>query len=369
MAHLLSFTDTRPQFEIANPSAPADPPAPSGPSAPPLLPQSIKAATKTALVVANESLVKVLRRCFEEEGYTIRIASNTEEGMRLYSDFAPFNVVIIEYDAPERDGVQIDVFLPQTSGRELASDILKINSSQGIIFSASPYRNRDDLLLPQELLHIPVMIDITILQLRTLLSTLEVRRAMAALTIADKLRLKRAAEFWFQVRGLTAHEGTADELLSEAQFLTLIGAEDTQQGRHWNRDVDLVWHLSEAMRSISTNWKRQSENEEKHFRLEPLDLPTRDAEGREKSPLKYLPSPEARADRILLAKERVAQIFRMFTEDTEATQVLQGWYDGLKPNEIRQKYGLDEKQFAAAKKRIRVETMSRRNGGGEEHGI
>ena len=217
------------------------------------------------------------------------------------------------------------------------------------------------------MLHIPVMIDITILQLRTLLSTLEVRRAMATLTVEDKLRLKRAAEFWVQVRGLAPHKRTADELLSEAQLKTLIGAKETQQGRHWNRDVDLVWHLSEAMRSISTNWKRQSEKE-KHLRLE---LPTHDAEGHEQSPLKYLPSPEAAADRMLIAKEKVAQIFRMFTEDSEATQVLQGWYDDLKPNEIRQKCGLDEKRFAAAVKRIRVKTISRRNGGGggEEHGI
>jgi hypothetical protein len=74
---------------------------------------------------------------------------------------------------------------------------------------------------------------------------------------------------------------------------------------------------------------------------------------------------------MLIAKEKVAQIFRMFTEDSEATQVLQGWYDDLKPNEIRQKCGLDEKRFAAAVKRIRVKTISRRNGGGggEEHGI
>src|ERR1017187_9714011 len=151
------------------------------------------------------------------------------------------------------------------------------------------------------------MIDITILQLRTLLSTLEVRRAMATLTVADKLRLKRAAAFWVQVRGLAAPNTTADDLLSEAQLRTLIGAEESQQGRHWNRDVDLVWYLSEAMRSISTSWKRQEK--EKHLRLE---NPTHDAEGTEQSPLKYLASPEVAADRMLIAKEKVARIFRIF---------------------------------------------------------
>ena len=154
--------------------------------------------------------------------------------------------------------------------------------------------------------------------------------------------------------------------LSEAQLLTLIGAEDTQKGRHWNGDVDFVWHLTEAMRSISTSWKRQAEKEADLI----LELPVHDAEGHEQSSLENLASREAAPDRNLIAKAEVARIFRMFTDDPEATQVLQGWYNGLKPNEIRQKYGLDEKRFAAAKKRIRVETIGRRNGGGrgEEHG-
>ncbi len=366
MAHLLSFIDTRPQYETPQPPEPRSQPEP--PSLPPT--KSINTAPKTALVVENdEILVKLLRRCLEDEGYTVRIASNTEEGMRLYGDFAPFNVVIIEYDAPQRNGVKIDYFLPQTSGKDLASDILKINPSQGIILAASAYGSPDELSLRQELMHIPVLIDISIFQLRTFLATLEVRRAMAALTVPDRLRLKRSAAYWIWTRGLgrAAHNRTADDLLSEAQLRTLIGAEDTRQGRHWNKDVDFVWHLTEAMRSISTNWKRQSEKEAYLI----SELPTHDAEGHEQSPLENVASRDAAADRSLIAKGEVARIFRMFTDDTECTQVLQGWYDGLKPNEIRQKYGLDEKRFAAAKKRIRVETMSRRNGGGggEEYGI
>ena len=60
----------------------------------------------------------------------------------------------------------------------------------------------------------------------------------------------------------------------------------------------------------------------------------------------------------------------MFKDDPEATQVLQGLLDGLKKNEIMSKYGLDEKQYAAAVKRIRVKLLGRRNGGsrGEKHG-
>ncbi|HVR25570.1 MAG TPA: response regulator [Candidatus Polarisedimenticolia bacterium] len=347
MAHLLSFIDTNPQ--------PATPQLPEPP-------KSINTASKTALVVANESLVRLLRRCFEEEGYTVRMASNTEEGMRLYRDFAPFNVVIIEYDAPHRDGVQVDYLQPQTSAKNLASDILKVRPSQGIIFAASAYQSPDDLWLPQELIHIPVLIEIGIFHLRTLLSTIEVRLAIQHLTVADKLRLKRSAEFWVRVRGLAPHERTAEDLLAEAQLKTLTG------DRRWKRDFTFVQHLRKSMESISDGWAKKREHKETCLFSE-ISKPN--AEGRESSPLDAFESDLPTAERSLEAKKEVARIVRLFTDDTEATQVLQGWYDSLKAHEIRQKYGLDEGKYAAAKKRIRLKVMSRRSGddGGKEHGV
>jgi CheY-like chemotaxis protein len=148
MAHLLSFIDTKPQPGDTQPTEQSE-------HAEPL--KSINAAYKSALLVANHpSLLEFLRRFFEVEGYTIRTASNGEEGMRLYDDFGPFNVVLIDHDVPQQNGVEIDYRLPQTSGKDLASDILKINPSQGIIIAASAYRSPDELSLPQELMHIPV---------------------------------------------------------------------------------------------------------------------------------------------------------------------------------------------------------------------
>jgi CheY-like chemotaxis protein len=364
MAHLLSFIDTKPQLD--------DPQSTELPTELPEHPEplkSINTAHKSALLVASHpSLLKLLKRFFEEEKYTIRTASNGEEGMRLYGHCGPFNVVLIDYDVPQRNGVAIDYRLPQTSGKDLASDILKINPSQGIIIAAPAYRSPDELSLPRELMHIPVLIDISIFQLRNFLATLEVRRAFAALTVPDKLRLKRSAAYWIRGLGRAAHNRTADDLLGEAQLRTLIGAESTEGGRHWNRNVDFVRHLKGAMQSISTCWKQKSGDKETYLVSEVLIF---GAGGQEISPLENVASGEAAADRSLIAKEEVARIFRMFTDDTEATQVIQGWYDELKPNEIRQKYGLDEKKFAAAKKRIRVKVLGRRNGGGggEEHGI
>ena len=168
----------------------------------------------------------------------------------------------------------------------------------------------------------------------------------------------------YRIRGLgrAARSRTVDDLLGEAQLRTLIGT------RHWNRNVDFVQHLKGAMQSIATCWKQKSSDTETYLMSEVLMF---SAEGQEISPLETVASGEAAADRSLIAKEEVARIFRMFTDDREATQVLEGWYDDLKPKAIRQKYGLDEKKFAAAKKRIRMKMLgpTNRSGGDEEYGI
>src|SRR6266566_94677 len=178
MTHLLSFIDPSPQLA---PSQPLNPPTPA--QTPERL-KSINTAHKSALLVANHPfLVEFLRRFFEGEDYTIRTASNGEEGMRLYGDCGPFNVVLIDYDVPQRNGFEIDY---------------------------------------------------SVFQLRTLLATLEVRRAMAALTDSDKRRLQRSAAYRIRGLGRAARNRTADDLLGEAQLWTFIGAGSTES-RHWKR--------------------------------------------------------------------------------------------------------------------------------------
>ena len=96
MAHLLSFIDATPQFRHPEPLELALPPT-----------QSINASRKSALLVENdESLLKFLRRFLKDEGYAVRTAKNSEEGLRLYRDCAPFNVVLINYCVPQSDGTR-----------------------------------------------------------------------------------------------------------------------------------------------------------------------------------------------------------------------------------------------------------------------
>src|ERR1019366_17437 len=136
MAHLLSFIDTRPQFEIANPPAPPNPLAPPSPPS-----KGIKTSSRRALLVENDqSLLNLLRRFLTEEGYDVHHALNGEEGLRLYRDCAPFSVVLIDYCVPQSNERKTDYWAPQTNGTALALDILKINPSQGIIIAAFDYR-------------------------------------------------------------------------------------------------------------------------------------------------------------------------------------------------------------------------------------
>lgn len=350
MAHLLSFTDTRP------PSRPPEPtPEPS------LRPtKSMSASPRTVLLVENDkSLLNFLRTSLTDEGYAVRTAANSEEGLRLYRDFAPFNVVLIDYCVPQRDGEGIDLHAPlQTSGTTLAMAIRENNPSQGIIIAALDYCKAGEVPRPQKLKHVPLLIDVC--KLHSLLEKIEVDRAIEALTHSELLRLQQFADFRVRGLGRAARGRTGEDLFGEALLRTLIGTEATQRGRHWNKSVDFVWHLTRAMQSISNCWKRQFKEKEACFVSELL---THNAEGQEHSPLDNVVSGQAAADQLLIEKDEENRVLTIFKDDPEATQVLQGLLDGLKKIEIKSKYVLDEKQYTAAVKRIRVTLLGRRNDG------
>jgi len=52
-------------------------------------------------------------------------------------------------------------------------------------------------------------------------------------------------------------------------------------------------------------------------------------------------------------------VFVLFEDDANASQVLRGIIDGLKKNDIKLAYSLDEKKYLAAMRRIRVKLLGR----------
>jgi CheY-like chemotaxis protein len=351
MARLLSFIDTRPQFDTPQPPEPSLPPT-----------KSISVSPKTALLVEkNESLLNWLRTSFQNEGYEVHPASNSEEGLRLYRDCGPFNVVLIDYCVPQSNVGGFDYWAPPTNGIELAMEIREISPSQGIIIAAFDYRDAGEVPRPRELTHIPLLTDASNFELHRLVEKIEVDRAIGALTSSELLRLQQFADFRVRGLGRAARGRTGEDLLGEALLRTLIGAEATRAGRHWNKHVDFVWHLTGAMRSISSCWKRQSKEKEPYLMSELL---VHDAEGQEHSPLDNVASGHAAIDLHLIEMDYKDRVLTIFKDDLEATQVLRGWLDGLKKNEIMSEYGLDEKKYLASVKRIRVKLLDRRNGEG-----
>ena len=353
MAQLLSYiaTTTPDQF-----LPDAEPTSRSTPAT-----TSINASPRSALLVeSDESLLEMLRRYLKEMNYTVRTALSTQEALRLYRDFGQFNVVLIDYYIPERNKIEapIDYCSVQSAGTDLAKTILNIDPYQGIVFVASDFQSAADVPRPTELKPIPVLVEISLPRLRMALEAIEVVRAVRALTVPDQLRLQRFAKLWIRGIGRAAHGRDWHDLFQEAVFRTLLGAADTKKGRHWNKKVDLVWHLAEAMRSIANSWKRQFTQEENTFLSS--ELQTFDSEGEEYSPLDNVASGHLPAEDRLIETEEEDRIFATLRDDVDAIRVLEGCMDGLQKDEILPRYGLDEKRYAAAVRRIRLKLLGKR---------
>jgi CheY-like chemotaxis protein len=362
MAHLLSLIETNPESESSAPPQAIQPPeTPSPPR------KGINASPKTALVVENdESLLKLFKRWLEDEGYEMRVASTSEEGLLLYRDCAHFNVVLINYYVPRRSGFGIDYLAPQKNGTTLAMSIREINPSQRMILVALAYGDASVVPRPPELMHIPLLTDLSNFQLRRLLAKIEVDQAFEALTASEVRKLQKFADLRVRGLGRAARGRTGTDLLSEAYLRTSIGASSTREGRHWNKFVDFVWHLTGAMRSISDGWKRQFEaavrRKEPEAYLIPA-FPIRDATGREYAPLSNVASGNAGPDQCLIEKDEEARVLARFKDDPSATEVLQGLMDGLTKNEITASFGLDERKYTATVKRIRMKLLGGKNPG------
>jgi len=346
-------------FCFSNSTPPCQPHERPEPSLPPT--RSINTATKSALLVeSDESLSNFLRRRLKDEGYAVRTASNTEEGLRLYRECAPFNVVLIDYFVSRRSGAGIDCLAPQINGVELALAIQSIDPLQGIIIAAFAYCSAGEVPRPAEAMRIPLLLDANIYQLRSLLEKIEIDRAIKALTSSELLRLQRFAEFRIRGVGRAACGRDWEDLLGEALYRTLMGAEDAEHGRHWNKKVTFVQHLAGAMSSIANVWKRQFKEKTTYLISE---LSVHDPEGQEHSPFDDVPSACTPADEGLIEKCEEDRVVELLQDSPQAAQVLRGLMEHLKKTEIMSKYGLDEKQYAAAMRRIRVRLLSETNNG------
>ena len=316
-------------------------------------PTPMNGRNKSALVIEyDKSLSRMFTAFLKSDHYLVRTAYKSEDALRLYQDCGPFELVLIDYRMPKKNGIDI------------ALDILKQDPTQPMIIIASEYRSEDEVPRRNELTNIPFLLEMSNSRLRKVLEGLqpwatreEVDRAITALTTAQLSRLQRYGDARIRFSQGGDHR-TGEDLLQEALRLTLEGKESGGNGRRWNKRVTLEKYLYGAIRSITR--RRKSDLE--------WDTVKRDAESQESSQLDHVASGAIGAEQRLITEERVNRILRMFKEDLEAMWVLQGWSEGMKRNEIMQE-GLSENQYRATVKRIRMKLLSPTNGGGggEKH--
>ena len=166
-------------------------------------------------------------------------------------------------------------------------------------------------------------------------TTVDIARAIRALSDADLVRLKALARLW--ARGLRGGVGWAD-VLHEAIARALDGS------RKWPPGVPILAFLSGVMRSIcDDHWRRTRRELQVVVRYE--DLADLCASGDDMKS----PSPE----RIVRAAQSLAAIDRLFASDPLALKIIAGLAEGLTPTEICKLHGMSERQYDTTRKRMR----------------
>jgi DNA-directed RNA polymerase specialized sigma24 family protein len=163
-------------------------------------------------------------------------------------------------------------------------------------------------------------------------TTVDVARAINALSDVDLVRLKALARLWS--RGLPDGLGWAD-VLNEAIVRVLDGS------RAWPSGVPLLAFLSGVMRSIcDDHWRRtRREALRRHGDVADLDAFVGDD----------APDPE----RTLAAAQALAEVHLLFAGDPTALKIVAALAEGLTASEICRLHGLEERDYDTARKRIR----------------
>lgn len=175
---------------------------------------------------------------------------------------------------------------------------------------------------------------------RSVLSRDEFIAALRALLPAGLVRLKEKARFRALGSGM---EG--NDLLQEAILRTL-----EEDGRKCPSDVPVPIYLDNAMRSIADGERK------KYVRERPAGAVHSD-EGPEEEllvdPPDAAPSPADTAIARIELGEVLDALEQMFADDPEAQAVIMGDSEGWSADETKDLGNMDDKQYAAARKRVR----------------
>lgn len=173
---------------------------------------------------------------------------------------------------------------------------------------------------------------------RDLLSAAELRSALEALRPIDLVRLRKKANALAPGTGMES-----DDLLQEA----VVRALEENGGRNCPRGVNPVTFLGNAIRSIAS-----------HARLKwAREMPSGATEEDEDAPIVDTPNPAPSPEEAVIGRldhgRTVARIEAMFEGDPKAQAIIIGNMEGWSPDEIRELEPMSDKEYVAARRRVR----------------
>ena len=178
---------------------------------------------------------------------------------------------------------------------------------------------------------------------REVLTAAEFRSALECLCTTDLARLQKEATFLAQGSGMEPND-----LLQEAVKRSL----EENGGRRCPRDVKPVTFLGNVMRSIASHerpkWKREA--------------PINTSEGDEDDLIANMPDPAPSPEEVVIRRSDCVKVLTrieaMFNDDPKAQAVVIGIMEDWSPRQIRDMEPMNEKEYAAARKRVRRKLLS-----------
>lgn len=173
----------------------------------------------------------------------------------------------------------------------------------------------------------------------------EINDAIISLTAEDLKRLEKYAKWRVKGLGRKKTGRTWEDLLNEA---VTAFCSDT---RRWVREnVDFVRAMTEAMRSISDNWRRTYDEDEPQLEAE---LIITSLSGQESNPLLAVAAPGRNEQEELEAKKEIEFIENLMSNRALASLIVAGWKDQMTGAEIRAELEISQEDYDKEVKWIR----------------
>ena len=173
----------------------------------------------------------------------------------------------------------------------------------------------------------------------------EINDAIASLTAAELKRLEKFARWRIKGLGRKKMGRTWEVLLNEA---VVAFCSDT---RRWDKErIDFIRAMTQAMRSISDNWRRTFDEDEPQLESEMI---TTSLIGEESNPLSAIAAPNWNKQKELEAKKDIEIIENLMSKRALASLIVAGWKDNMTGAEIKAELEISQEDYDKEVKWIR----------------